>query len=132
MPDDLPEDLLAAVNEQAAARVAMNVQGYARHLTPAAIDSLRGSFRGLPPRVSGYDIASQQSLGADHAIDVRYSARSDSFIVRSRWTKQGERWMVAHAERLWAEGEPRPGFLSRLLAAVLGLFARSRRPQQRP
>ena len=131
MPDDLPQDLLAAVNDQAAARVAMNVQGYAGYLTPAAIDSLRGSFRGLPPRVSGYEIVTQEPLGADYVIDVRYSARSDSFVVRSRWTKQGERWMVAHAERLWAEGEPRPGFLSRLLAAVLSLFARSRNRQQR-
>lgn len=132
MPDDLPPDLLAAVNDQAAARVAMNVQGYAGYLTPAAIDSLRGSFRGLPPRVSGYEIVTQEALGADYVIDVRYSARSDSFVVRSRWTKQGERWMVADAERLWAEGESRPGLLSRLLASVLGFFVRSRRPQQRP
>lgn len=124
---ELPEDLLAAVNDQAGARVAMNVQGYARYLTPAAIDSLRATFPGIPPRVSRYEIDASDAQGSEYVVEVRYFSRDDSFVVRSLWRKEGEAWKVLHAERLWQEGDKRPGFLSRLAATVLGPIARRRR-----
>ena len=125
MPD-LPEDLNAAITDQADARVRADIQTYAKYLTPEAIDSLRASFPGIPPRVTRYEIASVESRGAEYVCHVRYSARDDSFVVRSRWRREGESWVVAHAERLWAEGEKRPGLLSRLAGSVLRLFARRR------
>ncbi|MDO8617207.1 MAG: hypothetical protein Q7T33_15980 [Dehalococcoidia bacterium] len=118
MPD-LPEDLLAAVNDQAQARVQRNVQGYAKYLTPQAIDSLRGSFSGVPPRVSRYEIDSPEARGADFTVSVRYFVRDQAFVVRNRWHKEGDRWMIVHAERLWADGEHRPGILSRLAARLM-------------
>ncbi len=114
-----PEDLLAAVRDQAEARVRMDVQGYAKYLTPEAIDSLRASFPGVPPRVTAGEIEKHEPRGADHVFEVRYSARDQSFLVRSRWRKLDEGWMVVHAERLWAEGDRRPGIVSRLLASLL-------------
>ena len=116
---DPPEDLLAAVRDQAEARVRADIQGYAKYLTPEAIDSLRASFPGLPPRVKAYEIEKHESRVVDHVFDVRYSARDESFVVRSRWRKLDGGWMVVHAERLWAEGEGRPGIVSRLVAALL-------------
>jgi hypothetical protein len=127
MTDEIPEDLLAAVNDQAAARVSMDIRGYAKYLTPDAIDSLRASFPGVPPRVTTYEVASTEAAGVDYTVDVRYYAREDSFIVRSRWGKRDGGWMVLHAERLWSEGEKRPGFLSRLAGTILGRLARLRR-----
>jgi len=124
---ELPPDLEAFVTDQALARVDMNVQGYAKYLTPEAIDSLRASFPGIPPRVSGYEIGTVEEAGADYVVNVRYAARDDSFVVRSRWRKQGDGWMVVHAERLWAEGEKRPGPISRLAGSVLRFFAGLRR-----
>lgn len=126
MPEP-PEELLAAARDQADARVRMDVQGYAKYLTLEAIDSLRASFPGLPPRVAAYEIDRHEPRGVDHVFDVRYSARDVSFIVRSCWRKLEEGWMVVHAERLWAEGEKRPGVLSRLLGSLLRALARLRR-----
>jgi len=105
----------------------MNVQGYAKYLTPEAVDSLRASFPGVPPRVARFEIHPKDEIGADHVIDVRYFTRTDSFIVRSRWHRDKEGWMVLRAERLWAEGDPRPGTLSRLAGSLIGLLARLRR-----
>jgi hypothetical protein len=125
---DPPQDLLAAVRAQAEARLRMDIQGYADHLTPEAVDSLRASFRGgIPTRVQRYEIVTVKPLGADHIFEVRYSARDDSFVVRSRWREMGDGWKVVHAERLWAEGERRPGFVSRLIASVLGRLVALRR-----
>lgn len=123
MPD-IPPDLRAAVRAQAEARMEMNVQGYAKYLTPEAVDTLRASFPGVPPRVARFEIHPGDAIGADHLVDVRYFTRTDSFIVRSRWHKEKEGWMVLHAERLWAEGDPRPGPLSRLVASVLARLRR--------
>jgi hypothetical protein len=122
-----PEELLAAVRDQAEARVRADVQGVARYLTPEAVDSLRASFTGIPPRVNAYEVANHEPRGDDHLFDVRYSARDASFIVRSRWRKLDDRWIVVHAERLWAEGDKRPGILSRLLASVLRVVPLRRR-----
>jgi hypothetical protein len=78
---ELPAELAEAVNQQAQARVEMNIQGYARFLTPEAIDSLRASFPGVPPRVSGYEVANVDQSGSDYAVDIRYSNREASFIA---------------------------------------------------
>ena len=125
MPDT-PYDLNAAIMDQAEARLRADVQTYAGYLTPQALDSLRASFPGLPPRVNRYEIASLQPQGSEYVCEVRYFARDDSFVVRSRWRQGPEGWMISHAERLWAEGDKRPGFLSRLGGSVLRLFARRR------
>src|SRR3990170_2111771 len=97
-PGEPPEELLAAVQDQAEARVRADIQGYAKYLTPAAVDSLRASFPGLPPRVAAPEIEKRVPQGADHVFDIRYSARDESFVVRSRWRKQDDGWMVVHAE----------------------------------
>jgi hypothetical protein len=121
---EIPADLEKAVRDQAEARVAMNVQGYAKYLTPEAVDSLRASFPGMPPRVGRYEIDKTESPGGDYVVNVRYFVRDDSFVVRSRWHQENETWIVTHAERLWDEGEKRPGVLSRIAATLL---ARRRR-----
>ena len=118
-----PEQLLAAVDDQARARLRMDIQGVAKYLTPEAVDSLRASFPGLPPRVSDFNIAGREPRGGDFVFDIRYSARDQSFVVRSRWRNLEEGWRVIHAERLWAEGEKRPGIISR----ILGLLVRALR-----
>ena len=118
-PGEPPEELLAAVQDQAEARVRADIQGYAKYLTPEAVDSLRASFPGRPPRVAAHEIEKHEPRGADHVFDIRYSARDESFVVRSRWRKQDDGWMVVHAERIWAEGDRRPGFVSRLAARLL-------------
>jgi len=123
----LPADLRQAITDQAQARVEMNIQGYAKLLTPEAIDSLRSSFPGIPPRVNRHEIDAVEGGGSEYAVDVRYFSRDDSFVVRSRWRKRGEGWLVVHAERLWAEGDKRPSVLSRLAAKILGPIARRRR-----
>jgi hypothetical protein len=122
----LPADLRQAITDQAQARVEMNIQGYGKFLTPEAIDTLRSSFPGIPPRVNRFEIDVAESSGSDYSVDVRYSSRDDSFVVRSRWRQQCEGWLVVHAERLWAEGDKRPGPLSRLAAKMLGPLARRR------
>ena len=122
-----PQELLAAVEDQAQARLRMDIQGVAMHLTPEAVDSLRASFPGLPPRVTDFNIAVREPRGDDFVFDVRYSARDQSFVVRSRWRNQEEGWRVVHAERLWAEGEKRPGTISRILSFLLRPLARLRR-----
>jgi hypothetical protein len=119
MPDQPPQALLLVVREQAEARVRMDVSGVARYLTPEAVESLRASFPGLPPRVNAYEIAAQEARGDDWVFDIRYSARAENFVVRSRWRELSEGWRVVHAERLWAEGQKRPGPISRLLASLL-------------
>jgi hypothetical protein len=124
---ELPEDLAAAVTEQAEARVAMNIQAYSKYLTPAAIDALRASFPGVPPRVSRFEIGTTEGGGSEYVVDLRYFVRDDPFVVRSRWRKEEAGWMVVHAERLWEEGEARPGLLSRLAGSVLRSLARLRR-----
>ena len=124
---DENDELLAAVREQAEARVRFDVQGYAKYFTPEAMESLRASFPGIPPRVSGYEIVSQRQEGGDQVIEVSYSAREDSFVVRSRWRRLEEGWRVVHAERLWAEGEERPGLLSRLAGWLLRALGGLRR-----
>jgi hypothetical protein len=123
----LPADLRQVITDQAQARVAMNIQGYAKYLTPEAIDSLRSSFPGIPPRVNRFEVDVVEGSGSEFTVGVRYFARDDSFVVRSRWRKQGEGWLVVHAERLWASGEKRPGIVSRLAAKLLGPIARRRR-----
>jgi hypothetical protein len=105
----------------------MDVSAYARYLTPEAVDSLRASFPGLPPRVAAYEIEKHEPRGGDHVFDVRYSARADTFVVRSRWRKLDGGWMVVHAERLWTEGQKRPGLVSRLLGSVVRALASLRR-----
>src|SRR3970282_1919495 len=100
MPESPPEELVYAVKGQAEARVRMDMSAYARYLTPEAVESLRASFPGLPPRVAAYEIEKHEPRGADHVFDVRYSARADSFVVRSRWRKLASGWVVGHAERL--------------------------------
>ncbi len=125
------EELLAAVRDQAEARLRMDIQGYAKYLTPEALESLRTSFPGLPPRVQGYEIVAQEPRGVDYLFEVRYSARHDSFVVRSRWRELDEGWMVIHAERLWAAGQRRPGLLSRLLGSLVGPLASIRRRRPR-
>jgi hypothetical protein len=122
-----PEKLLAAVKDQAQARVRVDIQGVAKYLTPEAIESLRASFPGLPPRVSDFDIAAIEPRGDDFVFEIRYSARDHSFVVRSRWRNLEEGWRVVHAERLWAEGEKRPGIISRILGSLLRPLARRRR-----
>ncbi len=124
---ELPADLQALVDEQAKARVAMNVQGYAKFLTPGAVDSLRASYSGIPPRVGGYEIASIDRQGSEYIVEVNYFARDDAFAVRSRWGKRDDSWMVVHAERLWSEGQKRTGLLSKLAASVLRRLAFLRR-----
>jgi hypothetical protein len=126
-PAGLPAVLRQAITEQAEARVEMNIQGYAKSLTPEAIDSLRSSFPGIPPRVNRHEIDAAEGGGSEYAVDVRYFSRDESFVVRSRWRKQGEGWLVVHAERLWAEGDKLPGQSSRPAAKVLGPIARRRR-----
>ena len=121
---DLPPDLTTAVGEQAQARIAMNIQEYSRYLTPEAVDTLRASFRGMPPRVNRYEVGDVSEGGGDYTVEVRYFSRDESFVVRSRWRRANDAWMVVHAERLWAEGEKRPGRLSRLAASTLGFFGR--------
>ncbi|TET98483.1 MAG: hypothetical protein E3J29_03635 [Dehalococcoidia bacterium] len=125
--DEPPEELLAAVRDQAEARVRMDVQGVVKYLTPEAVDTLRASFPGVPPRVNAHEVVSHESRGVDHVFEVRYSARDTSFVVRSRWRKLEEGWMAVHAERLWAEGEKGPGVLSRLLGSLLRALGRLRR-----
>jgi hypothetical protein len=124
---DLPPDLAAVVNEQAQARVDMSIQGYAKYLTPEAVDSLRASFPGIPPRVNRYEIDSMNGGGSEYTVNVCYYERDESFLVRSTWRKQTDAWMVVHAERLWSEGEKRPGLLSRVTATLLRPLARLRR-----
>jgi hypothetical protein len=124
---ELPADLKQVVEEQAEARLAMSVQGYAKFLTPEAVDSLRASYSGIPPRVNRYDIAAVEETGGEYTVDIRYLARDDPFIVRSRWAKRGEAWMVVHAERLYSEGQKPPGFLSRMAGSVLRRLASLRR-----
>ena len=124
---DLPEDLAAAVKDQAEARVAMNIQGFAKYLTPAAIDSLRASFPGVPPRVSRYEIGETFGGGSEYEVKVQYFVRDDPFIVRSEWKKDGDSWMIVFAERLWDEDEKRPGPLNKLAGAVVRWVAGLRR-----
>ena len=126
MPD-APEELLTAVRDQADARVRMDIQVAAKYLTPEAVDSLRASFSGIPPRVGGYEIEKHEPRGSDHIIDVRYSAADHSFVIRCRWRELENGWMAVHAERLWEEGDKRPGILSRFAAAVLRPLAALRR-----
>ena len=124
--DELPEDLRGSVEDQARARVEMSIQGYAKYLTPEATDSLRASAKGMPPRVNRFEIDEVESGGDKFTIDVRYFQRDESFVVRSRWQRRDDAWMVVHAERLWREGEAQPGLVSKLLAKVLGPLARRR------
>jgi hypothetical protein len=119
---ELPADLAAAVNDQAEARVAMSVQGYAKYLTPEAVDTLRASFQGIPPRVGGFDVESVEQSGSEYTVHVRYGSRGDSFVVRSRWQQMDKAWKVVEAERLWAEGDKRPGPLSRLGGRLFRIF----------
>jgi hypothetical protein len=123
----LPPDLLQVVNDQAQARVEMNIQGYAKYLTPEALDTLRASFPGIPPRVNRFEIDAATESGGDYTVNIRYFSRDESFVVRSRWHSAGEGWAVMRAERIWAEGDKKPGILSRLAAKVLGPIARRRR-----
>lgn len=124
---ELTADLKQLVEEQAEARVAMSVQGYAKFLTPEAVDSLRASYSGIPPRVNRYEIAAVDEAGGEYTVDVRYFARDDPFVVRSRWARRDDAWMVVHAERLYSEGEKRPGLVSRLLGSILRRLASLRR-----
>ncbi len=127
MPE-IPPDLVGAVREQADARLEMNIAVYAKFLTPEAVDSLRASFPGIQPRVARYQYELYERRGDDYIVDVRYFARHDSFVVRSRWRRESACWRVVHSERLWAEGERFPGPLARLAASVLRVFSRLRRP----
>jgi len=122
------EELLAAVCDQAEARVRMDIQSYAKYLTPEATDTLRASFPGVPPRVAAYEIDGHESRGLDHVFDVRYSARDVSFVVRSRWRKLDGVWMVVHAEPArGGEADNGPDVISRLVGALLRALGRLRR-----
>ena len=92
-----------------------------------ALHFLRASFPGIPPRVSGFEVATVDQVGSEYVVDVRYSNREESFIVQSKWRKLESGWMVVHAERLWAAGDKRPGFLSKLVANILRPLANLRR-----
>jgi hypothetical protein len=127
MPEPPPEELIYAVKGQAEARLRMDVSAFAKYLTPEAVESLRASFPGLPPRVNAYEIEKHEPRGADHVFDVRYSARADTFVVRSRWRKLDGGWMVVHAERLWTEGQKRPGVVSRVLGSIVRALTGLRR-----
>ncbi|MCH7810057.1 MAG: hypothetical protein IH863_05715 [Chloroflexi bacterium] len=81
----------------------------------------------MPPRVNRFEVDEEESGGDGYTIDVRYFQRDESFVVRSRWQRRDDAWMVVHAERLWREGEAQPGLISRVLAKVLGPIARLRR-----
>ena len=124
---ELPDKLRASVEDQAQARVEMNIQGYAKYLTPEATDSLRASSKGMPPRVNRFEVDAVESGGDNFTIDVRYFQRDESFVVRSRWQRRDDAWMVVRAEWLWRDGEAQPGLVSRVLAKVLGPIARRRR-----
>ncbi|HUF53339.1 MAG TPA: hypothetical protein VMR52_06150 [Dehalococcoidia bacterium] len=105
----------------------MSIQGYAKYLMSEAVDSLRGPDQGIPPRVNRFAVDFVGEAGGDFVIDVRYLLRDESFLVRSRWRAGDEGWGDVHAERLWSEGESRPGSVSRLLSRLLGGLARRRR-----
>jgi hypothetical protein len=120
---ELPAELEQAVVDQAEARLAMSVQGYAKYLTSAAVDSLRDSYSGVPPRVNRYDIAAVEQAGHDFIVDVRYYSRDEPFIVRSRWSLKNDSWVVLHAARLWGENDKRPGFFSRMAGSILRRLA---------
>ncbi len=124
---DLPDDLRSSVEDQAQARIEMSIQGYAKYLAPEATDSLRASAQGMPPRVNRFEVDAVEGGGGKYTIDVRYFQRDESFVVRSRWQRRDDAWMVVHAERLWREGEAKPGLISRVMAKVLGPLARLRR-----
>jgi len=64
---ELPADLAAAVNDQAEARVAMSIQGYAKYLTPEAVDTLQ-----LPSR------------GYRRALAASTSSRSNNLVASTR------------------------------------------------
>ena len=81
---ELPAALSAAVNDQADARMRMSIQGYAKYLTPEAVDTLRASFQGIPPRVSGFEVTSAEESGGEYTVQVTYRSREDAFVVRSR------------------------------------------------
>ena len=81
----------------------------------------------MPPRVNRFEMDAVEGGGNGYTIDVRYFQRDESFVVRSRWRRRDDVWTVVHAERLWREGEAQPGFISRVLAKVLGPIARLRR-----
>src|ERR1700687_481716 len=66
----LPADLGQAITDQAQARVEMNIQGYAKFLTPEAIDSLRSSFPGIPPRVNRHEIDTIEGNGSEFTVGV--------------------------------------------------------------
>ena len=127
MPEPPPADLILVVKDQAAARVRMDVSTVAKYLTSEAVESLRASFPGLPPRVGAYEIEKHEPRGADYVFDVRYSTRAETFVVRSRWRRLDGGWMVVHAERLWTEGQKRPGIVSRLMGSVVRMLAGLRR-----
>ena len=129
MPEP-PQELLDAARDAAEARIRMDLQGVAKYLTPEAVDSLRASFQGIPPRVQRYEIVTQEPRGADWLIDVRYFARDHSFVITSRWRRLNEGWMVIHAERLAGAGG-QPGFFSRLLVTLLRPLFLLRRPRRR-
>lgn len=127
---ELPADLKTLVEAQAQARVDMSIQGYAKYLTPQAIDSLRASFPGVPPRVNRFEIEGPEEQGGAYVVDVRYFSRDNSFVVRSKWERTNTGWAVTHAERLWAEGDKKPGFLSKMAANIGRMFLRRRRPKR--
>lgn len=66
-------------------------------------------------------------MAPDYTVGVRYKVRDAGFIVRSRWRRNDGDWGVVHAERLWAEGEGKPGFLSRWAGSLLRPLMRARR-----
>ncbi len=127
---EIPEDLEASVEDQAQSRVEMSVQGYAKYLTPEATDSLRASAKGMPPRVNRFEVEPVEGGGSDHTIDVRYFQRDESFVVRSRWQRRDDAWMVVHAERLWGEGvsAARPRLASDGVSSALAATALIQEP----
>jgi hypothetical protein len=127
MPE-MPEDLQTAVQDQADARVQANVQGYTRYLKPEAMEALRASSPGIPPRVTRFEVDSYEASGDDHVVHVRFFKEDgESFQVKNTWRKEGDGWMIVHAERLWEEGEERPGLLSRMAGSVLRALSGLRR-----
>jgi len=76
------------------ARVAMNIRGYAKYLTPEAVDTLRASFHGIL-RASPGTRSPPRPRGFGPHVDVRYSVRDSRFVVRSKWRRTDGEWRLS-------------------------------------
>ena len=111
MPD-LPPDLATSVNDQAKARVEMSIQGYAKYLTPEAIDTLRASFPGMPP--------ARQPLRDRLRQRVRRRLHRRRPVLRARYTLHRPEQVAQDRRRL--DGRPRRAPLGRRRQASRSLL----------